>query len=211
MAHEIIPVVHGLPVLQLMPAEHATQRPIPSHTPPAHVAPAARGAPGVHTGAPVAHEIIPLRHSLAGVHAEPATHATHAPRPSQTPPAQGVPPGELACATHAGALAPQTIAPVRQGSAGVHALPSLQAKHVPAALQVEPDAHVPQEPPQRSSPHCRPEHWGEHASLPVSVRASVALSYAASVRTPPSGMGCVMTSGVVHWPSSPQVCPRSSQ
>ncbi len=151
------------------------------------------------------------------MHAVPATHATQAPRPSHTPIAHGLPAGALACATHEGAVPPHTIEPARHGSGGVQEAPSVHEKHRPAVLQTEPVGHAPHEPPHRSSPHSRPVHIGAHApasapvSTPVSEATSEALSRDASVRRPPSGIGITSTLGVVHCPSSPQVCPRSSQ
>jgi hypothetical protein len=206
VTHEIIPVVHALPVLQLVPAAHATHVPIPSHTPPAHGAPAARAAAPWHTGAPEAQDTVPTRHSSDGAHVAPSSHGTHAPRPSHTPPAHGAPAGALACVTHVGESCWQLIAPVRQASTGVHDAPSSHAKHRPAALHAERAGHAPHEPPQRSSPHSRSAHTGAHAST-----RSAATSAAASSRTPPSGTGIGCTSSVVHCPSSPHVCPRSSQ
>jgi hypothetical protein len=77
------------------------QLPAPSHVPPVHPVPDPEKPPSTQTGAPVPHEIEPVRHSMPGSHGMPGKHGTHEPLPLQTPPVQAVPGGAL-LATHCG-------------------------------------------------------------------------------------------------------------
>ncbi len=50
-----------------------------------HAVPLGAATPvSAHVSAPVAHEVVPRSHGLAGVQATPAVQETHAPAPSQT-------------------------------------------------------------------------------------------------------------------------------
>jgi|LNFM01.1.fsa_nt_gb hypothetical protein len=84
--HATLPASQRLGRAHAMPAVHATQRPIPSHTPPGHIDPAVVLPEFAHTAVPVMHEIAPVLHGLLGVHVAPAMHALQRPIPSQTPP-----------------------------------------------------------------------------------------------------------------------------
>ena len=87
--HDCTPTWHMLPPgLHCEPAEHATQLPAPSHTPPVppvavHDVPADAGVPwSVHVATPPAlHAVtLPMWHALpAGGHAAPTWQAVHAP------------------------------------------------------------------------------------------------------------------------------------
>lgn len=83
----VVPCLHavGLP-LQLWPATHAPQKPLPSHIcPPVQGVVDDLGVPSTQTSAPVTHDVTPFR-QIDGlvVHAVPAVHDTHTPLPLQT-------------------------------------------------------------------------------------------------------------------------------
>jgi hypothetical protein len=81
----------------------------------------------VHTGAPVVHEIMPVRHGLPGTAQDvPATHAAHAPSLHTMPAPQGVPFDCGFCVSvhvAAAAPAPHAVSPTWQGLAAAHAEP----------------------------------------------------------------------------------------
>jgi hypothetical protein len=96
----IDPFVHGFPVPHPIPALHATQRPLPSQTPPLHGDPALRCVVALQTGDPVEQSIAPSSHSFIGAHDAPGVHATHVPRPSHTPDAHAVPAATFEATMH---------------------------------------------------------------------------------------------------------------
>lgn len=135
--HAIAPVSQRFALAHAEPVEHATQRPMPSHTPPGHAAPAGASPLLTHTAAPDMHAIAPVLHGLLGVHAMPAVHALQRPMPSHTPPGHASPAGRLALVAHTGAPDAHEIIPV------VHALPVLQLIPVAHATQVPVPSHTP--------------------------------------------------------------------
>ena len=140
----IAPVVQGLPVLQPAPATHGTHVPVPLHTPPGQVVPAATLPVVPHTGAPVVQLIAPVVHAFPVLHAMPAVHVTHVPVPLHTPPVHGVPAGELPVAPHTGAPLVHVSVPVRQAGMPVaHAMPGTHGTHAPAPLHTPPVHTVP--------------------------------------------------------------------
>jgi hypothetical protein len=139
LAQTIAPVWQALVTgVHAVPAVQATQLPPGAHTrlvP--HDLPAAAAAPvSTQTGAPVAHDVVPTWHVLAGVHAAPSVQAPQLPAlqnelvPHERP---------------LGALAPvstQTLVPVAHevvptwqipdAAVGVQASPAWHVVHVPA-------------------------------------------------------------------------------
>src|SRR5438105_2440801 len=84
VAHEVSPAWHGLAGMHDVPVVHATQPPALHTMFVPHAVPLPSAVPvSMHTRVPVAHEVIPAWHGLAGTHATPAAHATQAP-PEQT-------------------------------------------------------------------------------------------------------------------------------
>ena len=80
-----------------------------------------------------------VRHGVVVVHAMFIVHATHPPLPLQTwfvP--QDRPAAASPVALHTGAPVEHASVPVRQGSVGVHAIPTTQGTHVPVGLQTPP-------------------------------------------------------------------------
>lgn len=121
--HAVVPVVHGLPVLQLAPWLQLTHEPLLLQTLPLpQEVPGATFCPeSWQTGVPLVQEIVPVWHGLEGVHAAPLVQATQAPDPLQTlfvP--QAVPAGALPEVWQVADPDAHEIVPV------VHALPVLQ-------------------------------------------------------------------------------------
>jgi hypothetical protein len=143
VAHDIVPaVVHSSPLEHGAPGVQATQFPAPSHTPPAHTAPAPRFAVAMHVGAPLPHAIDPVRHPIS--HESPGVHATHVPLPSQTPPAHADPGERAAPLVHTGMPLEQSIAPSKHSPVdGVHAAPAEHPLQWPAPSQTPPGQGVP--------------------------------------------------------------------
>jgi hypothetical protein len=123
--------------------------PIGTHAPFMHVPPV-QGVPSLtltivspQVGAPVAHEIAPAWHELAGVHDAPEVQLTHAPDELQTMPV----PHELPAPTgvpvsaHTGDPVLQAMKPTSHGlPTGVHDAPAWQVTHMPPA-QTMPEPH----------------------------------------------------------------------
>ncbi len=139
----IAPVVHALPVLHVMPAVHALQTPAPLQTPPAHGAPAAVFPVAMHTGAPLAHDVVPVVHALPVLHTAPGTQALQVPVPLHTPPAHGDPAGVLPVGLQTRTPVVHEAVPVVQALPVLHAAPDVQAVQVPAAVQTPPAHGVP--------------------------------------------------------------------
>jgi hypothetical protein len=77
--------------VQEAPAMHEPQDPLSQTWLVPHDAPLARLVPvSVHTEVPLAHDVVPVWHGLAGAQGTPALHVAHAPL-SQTPPLHDVP------------------------------------------------------------------------------------------------------------------------
>src|SRR5271154_2826810 len=74
VAHEIAPVAQTFAGVQAAPVVHAPHTPLSQTSLVPHIEPFAAvfAPPATHTGAPVAHEIVPVRHAFVGVHAAPA-------------------------------------------------------------------------------------------------------------------------------------------
>jgi hypothetical protein len=158
-------VVHATPALQMVhaPALHTWFVP--------HDVPFATSPVSTQTGAPVAHEMLPMLHT-DGVQAAPCVQemqlAEPPPLPVQTRFApQLVPPGLGApgLSTHTDVPVEQDVIPVRQGSGlPVHARPAVQPTHAPV-LQTR---LVPQDVPFTTSPVSTQTGAPlEHSVLPV--------------------------------------------
>jgi hypothetical protein len=114
--------------------------PVQSHIPVVpHAEVAPHDVPGgsavpvsMQVGVPVEQTIVPVWQGLAGVHAEPGTHARHVP-PMQTPPVHSVPSGALPVAMHTALPVEQFVTPTWH-TLGVHATPSTQL-HAPVESQ----------------------------------------------------------------------------
>ncbi len=147
VVHDVVPVWHGLvgvhdaPVVQALhvPALHTSLVP--------HVVPFETLVPvSVHTGVPVVHDVVPVWHTLVGVHAAPTVHAWHDPLshtslvPQLAPLATLVP-----VSVHTDVPVEHDVTPVSQGLGGVHEVPAVHALHTPLlhtllAPQLEPSA-----------------------------------------------------------------------
>jgi hypothetical protein len=64
------------------------------------------------TGPPLLQSMAPVRQTFDGVHALPATHATHVPPELQTPPGHAVPAGFVLPLAHTGTPLPQAMLPL---------------------------------------------------------------------------------------------------
>jgi hypothetical protein len=86
----------------------------------------------VQTDTPVEHEVVPVGHGLAGVHAAPVVHALHDPLshtlllPHVAPLARSVP-----RSVHVETPVEHEVVPLWQGLAGVHVKPAVHALQVP--------------------------------------------------------------------------------
>jgi hypothetical protein len=131
VAHDVAPVRQAFAGVQVTPAAQLPQVP-PSQTllfP--HEVPSGTFPVSAQTEVPVAHDVAPVRHGLAGVQLTPALQEAQAP-PLQTlfvP--QEVPFAAFPVSAQTGAPVTQEVAPVRQAFAGVQAVPAVQAAQVP--------------------------------------------------------------------------------
>lgn len=122
------------------PGVHDWQVPVASQTAfVPHAVPGESDVPvSTHVSAPVAQEVVPVWHGLAGVQERPAVHATHDPEPLQTwfvpqlvPAAIGV-----AVSTQVSAPVAHDVVPWTQALGfEEHAWPAAQATHVPDPSQ----------------------------------------------------------------------------
>jgi hypothetical protein len=83
VAHDVAPVLHGLPGWQLAPAAHDTQLPALQTRSVPQVVPLARLPPTSEHEIAGEHTVIPVWQGFDGVHDSPAVHDTHEP-PLQT-------------------------------------------------------------------------------------------------------------------------------
>lgn len=130
--HDVVPTTHGLAGgVQVEPASHETQEPLPSQT---RFEP--HGVPGVtavctQLGEPTAsHATEPVWQSSAGAQAVPATHA-HVPALQFRSVPQTVPLGCEPVAVQTGPLAHEENVAMSQGLPVVHELPTVQPVQVP--------------------------------------------------------------------------------
>jgi hypothetical protein len=140
--HDVTPLKHpelGL-VPQACPAVHAPQKPLPSQTwlvP--QVRPPGWFAPSTQVCAPVAHEVVPLRHRLGlPLQFEPAVHAEQVPLESHTWLAPQLVPGVFcAPSTQASAPVEHEVVPAKHAALGLlpQVCPATHETQLPAAVQ----------------------------------------------------------------------------
>ena len=123
-AHEVVPVVHGFPVMHDPPGTHedVVQLPEPLHVPPEHAVPDGAFPVAVQTADPEEHVVVPVVHGFPVLHDPPGTHedVVQLPEPLQVPPEHAVPVGAFPLTPQTAAPEVQLIAPV------VHGFPVLQ-------------------------------------------------------------------------------------
>jgi hypothetical protein len=131
VAHEVAPVRHAAAGVQVTPAVHETQvPPLQTLFVPQEV-PFVTFPLSTQTDVPVAHEIAPVRHAVAGVQAAPAVQEPQMPPLQTLLVPQEVPFATFPVSTQADIPVTQEVAPVRHAVAGVHAAAAVQAPHVP--------------------------------------------------------------------------------
>jgi hypothetical protein len=145
VAHDVVPRSHWLVGVQDAPAVQAV------HVPPLQTMLVPQAVPfcagpsvSVHVGVPVEHEVVPVWHGSAGVHAEPEVQLTQAPSSQtmfvpQTVPSDAVLPVSLQ--TEVPPL--HVRVPVWQALAGVHGAPLVQTVHPPSSQTPLPAQDVP--------------------------------------------------------------------
>jgi hypothetical protein len=190
-------------VVQVWPAVHATQVPLPLQTwfvP--HVVPAAVLPVSRQRGAPIVQSTTPVLHGAPGfvVHACPAMHITHCPLPLQTmPEPQAVPAPTFAPSMQPDAE-PQATTPSLHIPPGLleQTVPAAQATHAPVLQTLS----VPQLSPSVTS--ASSTHWGApllQAIAPFLHGAPVLVAQVA-----PSEHGMQVAAALQTWPV-PQVAP----
>jgi hypothetical protein len=136
VAHEVVPVRHGVVGVQAEPAAHATQVPLLQTLSVPQPAPLASALPVSVQLIEGEQTVMPAWHGLAGVQAEPAAHAAQLP-PLQTMLApQTVPLGASVDSMQMGVPVLHAMVPRRHGfPATVQSMPATHAPHAPLALQ----------------------------------------------------------------------------
>jgi hypothetical protein len=127
-----VPVWHGLPSgVQAPPLLHEAQLPVLQTMPVPHDVPFGWLPDSTQTGAPVAHEVVPVLHAFAGWQLEPAAQLTQVPAlqtlsvPQATPFASALP---LSVQPMSGE---QTVMPPWHGLAGTQADPAAHGEQAP--------------------------------------------------------------------------------
>jgi hypothetical protein len=132
VVHVSVPVWHGFVGVQAPPALQVAQAPLLHTMFVPQVVPFARGPDSMHTGEPVAHDVVPALHALAGWQLEPAAHDTQVPAlqtlsvPQEAPLASALPVSVQAM------LGEQTVMPAWQGFAGTQIEPAEHVAQLPA-------------------------------------------------------------------------------
>ncbi len=149
LVHEVTPCLQAPPglLLQLWPATHAPQKPLPSHTWPApQLRPAVRLAPSTQVGEPVVHEMVPARHADGlPEQVAPAWQATQAPVPLQTWPVPQVVPAEvLPESMQRWVPVLQSVMPDLHGAPGLvlQLTPAVHARQLPLPSHTWPEPHA---------------------------------------------------------------------
>jgi hypothetical protein len=154
LAHEVLPVLHGLLGVQVVLAVQALHCPLAQTMLAPQEAPAGRSLPvSLHSAIPLVQDMVPVWHLLAGVQTIPAMHWTQLPSPQTFPLPQAVPLGALPAGMQTGAPEAHSVLPSLQGSLVSHICPAAQAAHWPLALQT------------MLAPHDPPAATGVFASL----------------------------------------------
>jgi hypothetical protein len=160
VAHDVLPILHGLSKEQVASGVQATQLPLLQNILFPQGVPLPTAAPvSVQSGVPVAQDKVPTWHLFVGVQVDPALQATQAPSLQTFPPPQSLPFAAEPAATHVGVPPPQSIFPVLQPSGKSHDAPATHAVQVPSAAQTFPE------------PQDRPAATGRPVSLQVGAAA----------------------------------------
>ncbi len=170
-----VPVRHGLGE-QAAPGLHATQAPLPLHTPPSHGEPPLVGPASWQRGAPVVQLMTPFSHRLARAHGCPGAHEAQVPVPEQTPPSHGTPASTTPDAMHPGALPVHVVTPRWHELASAHGAPGVHG------WQVLPTQKPP--PPQRVPASATPT--ASHCSRPPGHETRPTLQGSAGVHAAPA-------------------------
>jgi len=160
--HTMAPARQGLPfTTQSMPAMQAVHAPPAPHTMLApQLVPAGRFVPlSVQPDVAPLHTRLPSWQAFAGVHAPPATQATHAPSWQTNPVPHEVPFGWLSDSVQTGAPVAQAMAPLRQG--------------LPVIGQPAPSEHATQVPSRQTEPF--PQALPLRCNSPVSMQVMTPL------------------------------------
>ncbi len=133
----VSPDLQGEPGLdpQTVPSAHAMQLPALQILSTPHAVPVGAASPSVHTGAPVAHDNVPILQTPPGLpmHVAPLEHAMQAPAAVQTWPEPHAAPAAFGPSLAQLAIMPQAVTPLRHGSELVlHDWPAVHALHTPA-------------------------------------------------------------------------------
>ncbi len=131
VAHDVAPVrqafvgVQVVPAVQLLhvPALHTLLFP--------HDVPFATFPVSTQTEVPVAHDVAPVRHAVAGVQVTPAVHAPQVPPLHTLLFPQEVPFATFPVSAQTDIPVTQEVAPVRHAVAGVQEAPAVQAPQAP--------------------------------------------------------------------------------
>jgi hypothetical protein len=129
-----------------------------------HEVPFATFPVSAQTEVPVAHDVAPVRHALAGMQLTPAVQDPQVPLLQTLLVPQEVPFATVPVSAQTGVPVTHEIAPVRQAFAGVQAAPAVQAVHVPPLHTM----FVPQEVPlARLLPVSEHDTLGEQTVCPA--------------------------------------------
>jgi hypothetical protein len=131
LPHTISPVRHAFVGMQASPAVHGLQTPPPQTALAPQLVPSAMGLPvSLQTG-PAPHDRVPAWHGLAGVHADPSAHATHAPSLQTRSVPQLVPLGWFPFWAQTGNPVLHVTTAVRHASPDGQLVPASQALQAP--------------------------------------------------------------------------------
>lgn len=125
--------------------------------PPGHGVSTGATPPPTHTGAPLAHEIVPRAQGPppVGVHVAPGVHGTHVPVDEHTLVGPHiVPAGAMPVAVHVAAPDAHVICPVLHGVDSMHAAPFEQGMHAPIPLHTVPSPHATPAATKPVATHC---------------------------------------------------------
>jgi hypothetical protein len=133
-----ISVCPGMHCVQSMHIPETHTRPAP------HGVPSIRAIPGLHTGRPVLHVCVPVRHGLSGVHSTLSAQEPHTPSGLHTSAGPHEVPGSAAIGVSSQAGAPELhrSTPRRQGLRGTHGIPSAHSTHIPRGSHTRPIPHA---------------------------------------------------------------------
>lgn len=135
LEHDVVPVLQGSVTVHVFTV-HATQAPALQTLSTPQDVPFGRTSPVSEQLTDWPHTSLPPWQGLAGGHASPSLHETHAPPLQIFPEPHVVPFAAFPASKHAGSPVLQAVEPVRQGLSGIlQAEPGTQATHDPDVLQ----------------------------------------------------------------------------